>query len=164
MLTVKPHTRTHIRWMIRRDLPTVLAIERAAFGPTAWSETEFLQCLRIRNCIGMVAEDCRGEVVGFMVYCLHGDHLEVINFAVDAGHRRQGVGSQMADKLVSKLSGHRRTAVTLVTRESNLASKLFWKACGFRCEGVASGWYEATGEDGYEFAYRLRPGQLEIPE
>ena len=48
-------TALHIRWMIRRDMPDVMGIEVASFE-YAWTEDDFLRCLRQRNCIGMVAE------------------------------------------------------------------------------------------------------------
>ena len=64
--TEKEQLRVHIRWMIRRDMPEVLQTETQSFE-FAWTEEDFLRCLRQRNCIGMVAE--QGEqVVGFMIY------------------------------------------------------------------------------------------------
>ncbi len=65
--TTKAQVRVHIRWMIRRDMPEVLAIEHASFE-FPWCEEEFLRVLRQRNCIGMVAEHARSRVVGFMIY------------------------------------------------------------------------------------------------
>jgi len=53
--TEKEQVRVHIRWMIRRDMPEVMRTERASFE-YAWTEDDFLRCLRQRNCIGMVAE------------------------------------------------------------------------------------------------------------
>ena len=103
--------RVHIRWMIRRDMPEVLAAENSSFE-YAWAEEDFLRCLRQRNCIGMVAE--QGEkVVGFMIYELHKAKLHILNFAVHPSCRRFRVGSQMVAKLISKLSSHRRTRITL---------------------------------------------------
>ena len=65
--TPKAQVRVHIRWMIRRDMPEVLAIEHASFE-FPWCEEEFLRVLRQRNCIGMVAE--YGErVVGYKTIC-----------------------------------------------------------------------------------------------
>ena len=49
--TSAAQTRVHIRWMIRRDMPEVLAIEHASFE-YPWCEEEFLRVLRQRNCIG----------------------------------------------------------------------------------------------------------------
>ena len=79
--TLKAQVRVHIRWMIRRDMPEVLAIEHASFE-FPWCEEEFLRVLRQRNCIGMVAE--YGErVVGFTFdqqgeyayYCTRHQHM-----------------------------------------------------------------------------------------
>ncbi len=125
---VKSEVRVHIRWMIRRDMPEVLAIERDSFE-FPWSEEEFLTCLRQRNCIGMVAEHDE-RVVGFMVYELNKTRIHVLNFAVAADHRRQGVGRQMMSKLIAKLSSQRRTRVTLEVRERNLPAQLFFRAAG----------------------------------
>src|SRR4051812_3839892 len=106
--TEKEQVRVHIRWMIRRDMPEVLQTEQDSFE-FAWTEEDFLRCLRQRNCIGMVAE--QGEkVVGFMIYELHKAKLHILNFAVHPTCRRSDVGSQMVAKLISKLSSHRRTA------------------------------------------------------
>ena len=83
--TLKAQVRVHIRWMIRRDMPEVLAIEHASFE-YPWCEEEFLRVLRQRNCIGMVAEH-EDRVVGFMIYELHKTKLHVLNFAVAPGWR-----------------------------------------------------------------------------
>src|SRR5205807_3563325 len=78
--TQKEQVKVHIRWMIRRDMPEVLQTEQESFE-YAWTEEDFLRCLRQRNCIGMVAE--QGEkVVGFMIYELHKAKLHILNFAV----------------------------------------------------------------------------------
>ena len=42
--TTKAQVRVHIRWMIRRDMPEVLAIEHAGFE-YPWCEEEFLRVL-----------------------------------------------------------------------------------------------------------------------
>ncbi len=147
--------RTHIRWMIRRDMPEILATEQASFS-SAWTEEDFLRCLRQRNCIGMVAE--HGErVVGYMIYELGKAHLGMLNFAVDPRHRRQGIGAHMVSKLVSKLTSHRRTRITLEVRETNLAAQLFFRAQCFRATKTLRGFYEDSGEDAFFMAYLL-PG------
>jgi len=93
--------RVHIRWMIRRDMPEVLQIERHSFD-YPWTEDDFFNCLRQRNCIGMVAEH-GDRVVGFMIYELHKTRIHVLNFAVAEAHRHCGVGSQMIAKLSAGL-------------------------------------------------------------
>ena len=149
----KDQVRVHIRWMIRRDMPEVLQAEQSSFE-YAWTEEDFLRCLRQRNCIGMVAES--GErVVGFMIYELHKTKLHILNFAVHPAYRRHGVGVQMVAKLVSKLSSHRRTRITLEVRETNLPAQLFFRAQDFRAVRVLRGYYEDSGEDAFLMQYHI---------
>jgi len=151
--TEKEQVRVHIRWMIRRDMPEVLQTEQESFE-YSWTEEDFLRCLRQRNCIGMVAE--QGEkVVGFMIYELHKNKLHILNFAVNPGCRRFGVGAQMVAKLISKLSSHRRTRITLEVRETNLSAQLFFRTQGFKALRVLRSFYEDSGEDAYLLQYRL---------
>ena len=149
--------RVHIRWMIRRDMPEVLQTEQDSFE-YSWTEEDFLRCLRQRNCIGMVAE--QGEkVVGFMIYELHKAKLHILNFAVHPACRRGGIGTQMVLKLISKLSNHRRTRITLAVRERNLAAQLFFRSQGFRALRVLRSYYEDSGEDAFLMQYAF-PGEI----
>ena len=149
----KDRVRVHIRWMIRRDMPEVLSTELASFE-YAWTEDDFLRCLRQRNCIGMVAEH-DDRVVGFMIYELHKTKLHVLNFAVAPEMRRVGIGTQMVHKLVGKLSSHRRTRITLEVRETNLPAQLFFRTQGFKAVKVLRAFYEDSGEDAFLMQYRL---------
>lgn len=138
-------TCAHVRFMIRRDMPEVLEIEKLSF-PAAWSEDDFLRCLRQRNCIGMVAE--QGDtIVGFMVYVLLKKSIDIVNFAVHPVWRRKGVGGEIIVRLVNKLSSHRRTSITLAVRETNLPAQLFFRNEGFLANEVVRGFYEDTSED-----------------
>ncbi|MCA9107387.1 MAG: ribosomal protein S18-alanine N-acetyltransferase [Planctomycetales bacterium] len=144
--------KVHIRWMIRRDMPEVLRIESGSFE-FPWTEEDFIRCLRQRNCIGMVAE-VGDKVVGFMIYELHKNELHILNFAVHDEHRRGGVGAQMVEKLVGKLSSNRRSRILLEVRETNLAAQVFFRNLGFRAVSVLKDFYEDTTEDAYVMSYR----------
>lgn len=142
-----------IRWLIRRDMPEVLAIEQASFE-YAWTEEDFLSCLRQRNCIGMVAER-EGRIVGFMIYELHKQRLRLLNFAVAVDARRGRVGTQMVRRLIDKLSQQRRREIMLEVRETNLAAQLFYKSMGFVALGVLRDRYDDTTEDAYLMRFLL---------
>ena len=144
----------HIRWMIRRDMMEVLEIESRSFE-FPWSEDDFIRCLRQRNCIGMVAEHDE-RVAGFMIYELHRNRLHILNFAVAAEFRRKGVGQQMVEKLIGKLSAQRRNRIMLEVRETNLAAQLFFRSLGFRAISVLRDFYVDTTEDAYLMQYRFR--------
>ena len=150
----------HIRWMIRRDMAEILAIEADSFE-FPWLEEDFIRCLRQRNCIGMVAEH-DDRVVGFMIYELYKTRIRLLNFAVSADSRRCQVGSQMVSKLVAKLSAQRRTRIALEVRETNLPAQLFFRENGFRAISVLRDYYEDTPEDAYLMQYRFRANTVEI--
>ena len=151
--SVQQRVTVDIRWMIRRDIPEVLRIERASFEYD-WSEEDFLGCLRQRNCIGMVAER-NGRVVGFMVYSLHRSRLLIRNFAVAPEFRHMGIGTQMVQRLISKLSQQRRQEIGVELRESNLIGQLFFRQAGFHAVAVMRSYFDDSSEDAYVMHYRL---------
>ena len=151
--TTRPETRVHIGWLLRRHFPEMLAIERASFE-YPWREDDFLRRLRECNCIGLVAEH-GDRVVGFMIYEIGKHMILLLDFAVDPAFHRQGVGRQMAAKLIGRLWSQRRTLIATEVRETNLAGQLFWRSQGFQATGVIAGHYEDTGEDAYVMEYFL---------
>lgn len=151
------HTETnvecHIRWMVRKDVPAIMTIEEGAFE-FPWTEEEMLNCLRQRNCIGMVF--VRNErILGFMVYELFKATMHVLNFAVASGFRRRGIGRQMVQKLIGKLSQQRRDSITLEVRETNIDAQLFWRSMGFKAGAVIRGHYEDSEDDAYVMEFTL---------
>jgi ribosomal-protein-alanine N-acetyltransferase len=164
-----PQQPVHVRWMIHRDLPEVLRIENALFCDQAWTEEEFVRVLRLRYCIGMVAETKPikngvrdGDIVSYMIYELHRTRLHLLNFAVDPGYQRRGVGRQMVAKLQAKLSNRRRQRIMAEVRETNVDAQLFFRAMKFRCITTLKGCYEErnVSDDAYLFQYRVPIGQV----
>lgn len=149
----------HIRWIIRRDMPEVLDIEKRSFE-FAWPEDDFIRVLRQRNCIGLVAELPDERVAGFVIYELGKNYLHLLNFAVHPEERGIGIGSRIIEKMVSKLSFQRRNRIVLEIRESNVAAQLFFQRRGFRCVSVLRDFYLDTEEDAYVFEYRYGDDEL----
>jgi ribosomal-protein-alanine N-acetyltransferase len=149
-------TAVQIRWMIRRDMPEVLAIESECF-PVPWSEEDFLVALRQRNCIGMIAEH-NEKIVGFMVYELLKSALHVLNFAVAPWACRKGIGSQMVEKLIHKVSQQRRTEILIDVEEWNIAGQLFFKSKGFKAIGVVHDHLD-SGEDAYQMRWMVQSSE-----
>ncbi len=140
-----------LRWTDqRRDLPDILRIERDSFHEP-WDEKMFRDVLRMKNTAGFTAET-NGKVCGYFVYAIHKDSLSVQNFAVAANKRRQGVGREMAAKLLVKLATHDRDYVSLAIRERNVIGQLFWRACGFKATEVARKFF--VDQDAYIFRFQ----------
>ena len=145
--------RVDLRWLIRRDLPQVLRIERECFE-FPWTHDDFVVCLRQRSCIGMVAE-CGNDIHGFMVYELHKARLHVLNLAVAPAVQRMGFGRKMVERLIDKLGQQRRRAIMLEIRERNVDGQVFFRAMGFRAVGTIQSHYDETEEDAYIMRYDL---------
>lgn len=150
--------RTRITWMGREHLPHVLRIEGESFA-SPWSEEDFLRELRRRQVAGLAAlVKCPGgeQAVGYLVYERERRAVRVLNLAVDARVRRLGAATALLATLASKMERHQRWRVLAHVRESNTGAQLFLKAMDFRALRVDRGFYLDTGEDGYEFEYRVR--------
>lgn len=150
----RPRLPVNVRWMIRRDMPEVMAIEGNSFE-FPWSEKEFLNLISTKNCIGMVAEstatDSLNQVVGYMVYELHKHSIQLANLAVAPNFHRRGVGTALLAKLRAKLSPLRRRKLQVDVRESNLNCHLWLRACGMRACSVLRRHFEETDESAYRF-------------
>lgn len=110
----------HMRWMITRDLPAVLAMDEESFEHP-WPEEIFRLNLRARHCVGMVAEK-NDRILGFMVYELHKSLIYMLRSAVQCGERQRGIGSAQVQKLYRRLHGFRRRRLLLPVPDDNLFS------------------------------------------
>lgn len=127
-------TKVHVRWMINRDMPEVLAIDNEIYTQP-WSEEDFKTCLRARNCIGMVAET-EVKVVGYMIHVFDKGRFTLMRITVDPAYHRTGVGSQLLDKLKGKLTTNLRPKIRSEVPESNLRIQLFLKSQGFKATAI----------------------------
>ena len=147
--------RVHIRWLVSRDMAEVLDIEQESFE-FPWTEEDYLRCLRSRNCIGMVAE-YYGQVVGYMIYELGKNKIQLLNMATASRFRRCGVATQMIAKLIGKLTMQKRNRITFEIRETNLPAQLFFRSVGFYATQILKNYYEQMQEDAYFMQYRHTP-------
>lgn len=143
-----------IRWMIRRDMPEILAIENKNFE-YSWLEKDFIRCLRQRNCAGLVAE-YEDEIVGYVVYKRRRNSIGILSFATAEWAQRQGVASQMMASIMDKLTSLCCNRLVLEVRESNLDAQLFLRENGFAAISTLKDFYEETSEDAYVMEFHHR--------
>ena len=141
----------YVRWLIKRDYPEVLEIEKACFD-YPWDQDDFQNCLRTRNTIGMVAE-YNERVIGYIVFESYKHKFRVVNLAVHPDFRRKKIGRGLVEKVFGKLSRKRRSRVITEVRESNLAAQLFFRSIGFAAIEILRDFEKDTGEDSYLFEY-----------
>lgn len=148
----------HVRWLIRKDLKAVLVIEQACFE-YPWSEEDFKSALRQRDhdCIGMVAE-LDDKLVGYMIYELFDDRIELTNLAVAPKHQAHGIGAILIGKLKDKLAppqAPNRLQIVTEVRDTNLNAQLFFRAMGFRATSVVATPYTDCDDDSYRFEFPI---------
>jgi ribosomal-protein-alanine N-acetyltransferase len=152
--------------MVRKDLDIVSEIEKECFE-FPWDGREFAAAMRQRNCVGRVAE-YDSQIIGYIVYVLNQDNIEILNLGVKKKLRHKGVGTQMVSQLIGKLDLQRRPKLILTVRESNVAAQCFFRDVaqpGFRVVKIESDlWVNADAgswnkpeilEDAYHMEYKL---------
>ncbi len=140
--------KVHIRWCVRRDMPDVLAIEKAS-SVAPCSEEAFLAINRERHTITKVAE-IGDRTLGFVTYRLHGKlHAEILNIAVDPVMRRNQIGLQLIDSL-KRVPGRK---IEAIIGEHNTGTHLFFQAMEFKAVKVLRRHLVEPDEDGYLFRW-----------
>jgi ribosomal protein S18 acetylase RimI-like enzyme len=135
----------HIRWMIRRDMYDVMAIEKELPKPLA--EEEIIALLRERNIIGMVI-DVNGEVVGYILYEMLPREIRICHLAVRVADRRLGFGTGLIGKLITKISKNRRDSIVAHIPEDGFELMAFFRSIGFTIIGKAGQTYEMSFSKG----------------
>lgn len=150
----QPRSLLRIRWMVRRDIKGMTAVESDCFTHP-WKDDDFVQCFNRRNCVGLVAE-YKGEIVGFMIYELSRRRIELLHLAVHSKERRCQIGTKLVRRLISKLSEEGRSRIMFPVNERNLPAQLFFRHLGFKAISVLRHHCE-TGDDAYVMQYYLPP-------
>lgn len=140
----------HVRWLIRRELDEVLAIENQSFAHP-WSHDDFIRHLKERCTIGLVAE-LDERIAGYIVYEFIGrTRLHILNLAVNPILRRRGIASQLVGKLISKLTADRRNRLTVDVNEYDSVGQHFFRSLNFKATKVLRNFYGE--QDAYAFEY-----------
>lgn len=135
------------------DLPAVLAIERAAFT-APWSEALFREEL-CRDDRGWRVAESDGRVVGYGGVRLGESVGDLLNLAVDAGYRGQGIARALLWDLAREAHRCGASRLMLEVRPSNGGAIALYASCGFDPVGVRPRYYSETGEDA--IVMRSRP-------
>jgi ribosomal-protein-alanine N-acetyltransferase len=134
--------------MRRRDLRSVMAIERVAF-PEPWSLNVFVSELALRSGRAYrVARDGR-TVAGYFGLMLVEDEAHVTTIAVAPAYLRRGVASVLLLEVATIALEHGARHLSLEVAAGNERAQALYRRFGFAPVGVRKGYYAATGEDAY---------------
>ena len=137
---------TTIRPMTAPDVLQVAALERACFSDP-WPEQVIARELENELSLWLVAAE--GEtVLGYVGSQTVLGEADMMNLAVDAEHRRQGIAAALVRALCAALRAEEGAEVlTLEVRESNEAAIRLYDALGFTEIGRRPNYYFHPKED-----------------
>jgi len=142
------------------DLDQVTQIEKEVF-PTPWTRRQFQFEIRNHCCHYFVAK-IGDVVIGYTGLAVVGSEGYITNLAVEAEHRRKGLGRRMMLTIFRKALEAGADIISLEVRKSNLIAQELYRQFGFHQVGVRHRYYMDNREDalvmstGYITAGKLR--------
>ena len=136
-----------LRRLELRDLAQIEEIERVSY-PTPWSRSMFASELSKPSSLCLGAFDSEiGTLIGYLVISRYVDAWHVMNIAVRPDRRREGIASQLMNRLFDLTAGGSRRGYTLEVRVSNTGAIKLYEQLGFRPRGIRRGYYTDNRED-----------------
>ncbi|HSE84987.1 MAG TPA: ribosomal protein S18-alanine N-acetyltransferase [Candidatus Binatia bacterium] len=139
--------------MVPADLDEVMAIERISFRHP-WSSNFFLEELQVA-CARSILAQVNDKIVGYVLFWLLPESVDIHNIAVHPAFRRQRIGQALLLRVVEQARSRNSSRVTLEVRVSNIAAQKLYESTGFVSQGLRKGYYSDDGEDALIMALEL---------
>lgn len=137
-----------IRPFIPNDIPAVATIVREALREN-YPTSLYLDIHKWWR-DGFLIADLDGQPVGFLAAVVSAEaQARILMFAVAAGFRDRGIGTQLMNTFLATCSYKSMRRVELEVRRSNLGGIRFYQRYGFEIGFVLPSFY-TDGEDGYK--------------
>ncbi len=143
------------RSIVPDDLDEVMAIESASFRHP-WSSRFFLEELQA-PCARSILVQAGSKIVGYVLFWLLPEEVDIHNIAVHSEFRRRGLGQALLKQVVEQARSRDSSRVTLEVRVSNIPAQKLYESVGFVTKGLRKGYYSDDGEDALIMALELVP-------
>jgi len=145
--------RIHIRRAAQRDIESIVALEKASFGASAWPARLFEQYLEHCGDLFLVAR-LGGHVAAYSITCYLPVRAELHSIAVHPHHRGTGLAQRLLSRSEVVLRRRRVAAWFLTVRRSNVQAIALYRRFGFEPARRLHAYYE-DGEDGWRMRKSL---------
>ena len=132
--------------MNETHVASVAAIEKECFGSAAWSERSVAGELTNDLALWLVAVD-GDTVAGYVGSQTACDETDMMNVAVTAAFRRQGIAEKLVHALIEELKAMGSHCLTLEVRASNAPAISLYEKLGFLETGRRKNYYRNPRED-----------------
>jgi ribosomal-protein-alanine N-acetyltransferase len=151
----------------------MLRTERECTTATHWTEQQYRELFNATKSrpqrLALVAESelshsqtessCYPTPLGFLVARSIAPEWELENIIVATSARRQGVGKQLLEGLISVARATRSASVFLEVRERNMAARALYERLCFRETGRRKSYYANPLEDAILYSFNLNPAR-----
>lgn len=148
-----------IRILALKDLEPVLSIEKVSF-PTAWTRSMFQQELELsfsRHYIISQANDAgRREIIGYIIFWIIQDEVQLQRIAVKKDLRGQGIGGLLIREMIRICMLEGVVKGSLEVRATNESALFLYKNFGFVVAGIRKGYYTDTREDALIMSFDIK--------
>jgi len=135
-----------IRPLAEADLERVVAVERVTFS-SPWTRGMFIDELLQGSSRAWFVADSPWGILGYAGLMEVEGEGHILNLAVRADARGQGVGSALLTAVFDEALRRGLERLTLEVRPSNTAALAIYGSAGFSEEGRRPGYYADSGED-----------------
>jgi len=135
-----------VRPLVETDLERIVALERATF-PSPWTRGMFIDELLQGSSRAWFVADSPWGLLGYTGLMEVEGEGHILNLAVRADARCQGVGSALLTAVFDEALRRGLDRLSLEVRPSNAAARAMYEAAGFSEEGRRPGYYSDSGED-----------------
>ena len=97
------------------------------------------------------------KIVGYVLFWLLPEEVDIHNIAVHSEFRRRGLGQALLKQVVEQAHSRDSISVTLEVRVSNIPAQKLYESVGFVTKGLRKGYYSDDGEDALIMALELVP-------
>ena len=149
----KPIEDLHIEQMTMDDLKQVMVIEEDSF-PDPWHISFYKRQLHPRKKHSyLYVARLHNRVIGYIVFYINCDEAHIMNIAVAAEHRRQGVARYLLEYAIKIIKNNAADAIFLEVAVNNSAACQLYRQFGFEVYGRRKRYYRNGGD-----AYVMRKG------
>ena len=128
------------------NIDDIVRIEKESFSDP-WSEQSFRTLVENPNALVLVAAGVDGLIVGYTAAIDGWYDGEILNVAVAADARRQGVGGLLLDSAMRTLRTKSVKRLYLEARESNTAALSLYESRGFVRVSIRRNYYRRPVEN-----------------
>jgi len=146
------------------DIPFIVALERVCPTAAHWTEARYRQAVQpgFEQRFVLVAEaplprSEQQHLFGFLVARRVGPEWELENIVVAPAARRNGLGTELLEALITAARETKGESVFLEARESNTAARKLYERFGFEQSGRRKAYYANPREDALVYRLQIAP-------